>query len=132
MPVAAICGATAGLAAAGLLDDRAHTSNAREFLESTGYGGGERYRAEGAVTDGDLITASGTAPVDFAHEIFARLGLYEPATLAAWYKLYGQGDPAGYVELMASSGVTTPRSCWATWPSPCSASTVSSSAWPRS
>jgi len=103
VPVAAICGATGGLAAGGLLDHRPHTSNAREFLEFTGYRGGEHYRTEGAVCDGDLITASGTAPVDFAREIFARLGLYEPATLAAWYKLYGLGDPAGYAELMASA-----------------------------
>lgn len=32
VPVAAICGATAGLARAGLLDDRAHTSAAVEYL----------------------------------------------------------------------------------------------------
>src|SRR5262245_405916 len=31
VPVAAICGATFGLARAGLLDDRRHTSNAREY-----------------------------------------------------------------------------------------------------
>ena len=103
VPVAAICGATGGLAAGGLLDDRPHTSNAREFLEATGYGGAAHYRDAGAVRDGDLITASGTAPVDFAHEIFARLDLYEPATLAAWTKLYGDGDPAGYFELMAAA-----------------------------
>ena len=42
VPVAAICGATGGLAAGGLLDDRPHTSNAREFLEFTGYRGGQR------------------------------------------------------------------------------------------
>jgi putative intracellular protease/amidase len=32
-PVAAICGATAGLARAGLLDDRKHTSASAEYLE---------------------------------------------------------------------------------------------------
>ena len=32
VPVAAICGATAGLARAGLLDDRRHTSAAAEYL----------------------------------------------------------------------------------------------------
>jgi hypothetical protein len=31
------------------------------------------------------------------------LGVYEPATLASWYKLYGQRDPAGYFELMATT-----------------------------
>jgi putative intracellular protease/amidase len=103
VPVAAICGATAGLAAEGLLDDRRHTSNAAEFLATTGYGGAERYVDEPAVTDGDLITASATAPVEFAREVLARLDVYEPAVLAAWYKLYGLHDPAGYSELMAAT-----------------------------
>ena len=66
VPVAAICGATFGLAIEGLLDDRAHTSNAPEYLEYSGYRGGDRYVDEPAVVDGDLITASGVAPVHFA------------------------------------------------------------------
>lgn len=103
VPVAAICGATAGLAAAGVLDDRDHTSNAAEYLAYTGYAGGDRYRDEPAVTDGDLITASGVAPVEFAREVFRRLDLYEPAVLDAWYKLYGRRDPAGFHELMAAA-----------------------------
>jgi putative intracellular protease/amidase len=102
-PVAAICGATAGLAMHGLLDDRDHTSNAREFLAGTGYAGGERYRDEPAVTDGPLITASGVRPVEFAAAIFDMLGLYEPSTLASWQKLYGAHDAAGFYELMAIS-----------------------------
>ena len=57
------------------------------------------YVDEPAVTDGDLITGSGTAPVEFAREVFARLDLYEPHILAAWYKLYGLNDPAGFYEL---------------------------------
>lgn len=103
VPVAAICGATGGLAAAGLLDDRRHTSNALVFLEGLGYGGSRLYVDEPAVTDGDLVTASGIAPAAFAREIFARLDLYEPAVLDAWYKLYGLNDPAGYHELMAAA-----------------------------
>lgn len=102
VPVAAICGATAGLAAEGLLDDRDHTSNAPEVLAATGYGGADRYRDELAVTDGDLVTASGVAPAAFAREVLARLGLYEPNVLAAWYKLHGLNDPSGYEELMAA------------------------------
>jgi putative intracellular protease/amidase len=103
VPVAAICGATGGLAAEGLLDDRRHTSNAAEFLAATGYDGGDNYADAPAVTDGDLITASATAPVEFAREVLARLDVYEPAVLAAWYKLYGLHDPAGYFELMAAT-----------------------------
>jgi putative intracellular protease/amidase len=103
VPVAAICGATSGMAAAGLLDDRRHTSNAAEYLAYSGYAGGDRYCDAPAVTDGDLITASGVAPVEFAREVFRRLDLYEPAVLDAWYKLYGQRDPAGFYELMAAT-----------------------------
>ena len=103
VPVAAICGATGGLAAEGLLDDRPHTSNAAEFLEATGYGGRDHYRDEPAVTDGKLVTASATAPVEFAREVLALLDVYEPPVLAAWYKLYGLHDPAGYYELMAAT-----------------------------
>lgn len=102
VPVAAICGSTGGLALAGLLDDRAHTSNAAEFLTGIGYGGAHLYRDEPAVTDRDLITASATAPVEFAREIFARLEVFEPHVLDSWYKLYGRRDPAGFHELMSA------------------------------
>lgn len=104
VPVAAICGATAGLARAGLLDGRRHTSNLPEYLAATGYRGGPLYQADGAVTDGDLITASGIAPVDFAREIFRRLDLYPPAVLAAWHRLFKSGDPRHYAELIAAAG----------------------------
>ena len=102
VPVAAICGATFGLALEGLLDDRAHTSNAAEYLAYSGYVGGDRYVAEPVVVDGDLITASGVAPVHFAQAIFGRLGLYEPGVAASWFKLYADRDPAGFFELMSA------------------------------
>jgi putative intracellular protease/amidase len=105
VPVAAICGATVGLARAGLLDDRPHTSNALEMLQATGYAGEAHYRDVLALTDGDLITASAIAPVEFAREILARLGVYEPTVLGSWYKLYGMHDPAGYAELAAADAV---------------------------
>jgi len=101
VPVAAICGAVAGLAREGLLDDRAHTGAAAEFLASTGYAGGSLYREADAVTDQNLITAGPTEPVPFAREIFARLGVYSPAKLDAWFRLYAHGDPAAYYELAA-------------------------------
>jgi putative intracellular protease/amidase len=99
VPVAAICGATRGLAAGGLLDDRPHTSNAPEYLAATGYAGAVHYRDEPAVTDGDLITATSTRPVEFARAVFARLDLYEPEVLASWYKLFADNDPSGFYEL---------------------------------
>ncbi len=51
--------------------------------------------------DGDLVTASGTAPVDFARTIFERLELYAPHVLDAWYALYKHNDPAAFYTLAA-------------------------------
>ncbi|MEE2044369.1 DJ-1/PfpI family protein, partial [Nocardiopsis tropica] len=76
VPVAAICGATAGLAREGLLDYRDHTSAAPEYLLGTGYAGTGRYRSELTVSDGGLITAGPTAPLEFARAIFAALHLF--------------------------------------------------------
>lgn len=101
VPVAAICGATAGLAREGLLDDRAHTSAVSFYLDATGYKGGEHYRDADAVTDGDLITAGPTEPVALAREVFARLGVYEGEKLDAWYRLFHDSDPSAYEILEA-------------------------------
>ncbi|MGC0401689.1 putative intracellular protease/amidase [Streptomyces sp. SAI-126] len=99
VPVAAICGATAGLAREGLLDDREHTSAVSFYLAATGYGGGERYVDADAVTDGRLITAGPTEPVAFAREIFRLLGVYEGEVLDAWYRLFHYSDPQAYAVL---------------------------------
>jgi len=100
VPVAAICGATAGLARAGLLDDRRHTSNAREYIAATGYRGGELYQEDPAVTDGDVITAASMAPLEFAYHIYRRLDLYAPDVLEAWYGLFSTRKPEYFAELM--------------------------------
>lgn len=93
VPVAAICGATAGLARAGLLDGRRHTSNGADYLAAQpGYHGQAHYVAEPAVLAGDLITASGTAPVHFARRIFERLDVYAPPVLDAWFALHAAQD----------------------------------------
>ncbi|MEU9947590.1 MULTISPECIES: type 1 glutamine amidotransferase family protein [unclassified Streptomyces] len=96
VPVAAICGATAGLAREGLLDERAHTSAVSFYLAATGYAGGAHYTEADAVTDGDLITAGPTEPVAFAREVFARLGVYDEKKLDAWYRLFHDSDPSAY------------------------------------
>ena len=100
VPVAAICGATAGLARAGLLDQRRHTSAAPEYLAATGYAGGDRYVDERAVVDGDLITAGPQSPVQFARATLSRLGLASAETLEAYETVFHRGDPSGYRVLM--------------------------------
>ena len=100
VPVAAICGATAGLALAGILDDKRHTSNAPEYLQALGYQGAAGYQNQPAVTDGNIITASAMAPIDFAYQIFKKLDVYTADMLEAWYGLYTTGNPAHYARLL--------------------------------
>ncbi|OXS33973.1 DJ-1/PfpI family protein [Streptomyces sp. XY006] len=99
VPVAAICGATAGLAREGLLDDRAHTSAVSFYLAATGYAGGARYVETDAVTDAGLVTAGPTEPVAFAREILRLLGVYEGEVLDAWYRLFHDSDASAYAVL---------------------------------
>ncbi|MFT3857587.1 MAG: type 1 glutamine amidotransferase family protein [Aquabacterium sp.] len=107
VPVAAICGATAGLARAGLLDDRRHTSNALAYLKGVPeYAGSDRYEDQPAFTDGGLITAGGMAPLEFAREIFRTLQIYDEEVLDAWYTLYKRGDPAAFARMQAAGAVT--------------------------
>jgi len=98
--VAAICGATAGMARGGLLDSRRHTSNAREYLAATNYNGGTLYEEAPSVTDNHLITASAMAPVDFACHIFRALDVYAPPILEAWYGLFKTGRAEYFGALM--------------------------------
>jgi putative intracellular protease/amidase len=100
VPVAAICGATAGLARAGLLDGRKHTSAAAEYLAATGYAGGDHYVDERAVVDGDLVTAGPQSPVQFARATMGRLGLASTKTLEAYEGVFHRADPAAYPALM--------------------------------
>ncbi len=104
IPVAAICGATFGLAAHGFLNNRQHTSNDRDYLKAIcpAYVGESFYLHQPAVFDGDLITASGVAPLDFAYTILDKLEVFLPATLEAWYKLYQTHEARYFFALMAS------------------------------
>src|SRR5262245_8572826 len=103
VPVAAICGATAGLARAGLLDHRKHTSAAREYLAATGYGGGDHYGDERAVLDGNLITAGPQSPVQFASATLARLGLFDERTREAYEGVFHRADPSAFPALMRAT-----------------------------
>jgi putative intracellular protease/amidase len=100
VPVAAICGATAGLARAGLLDKRRHTSAAAGYLMATGYAGGDYYVNERAVVDGDLITAGPQSPVQFACATLGRLGLASDRTLEAYEGVFHRADTTAYPVLM--------------------------------
>ena len=105
VPVAAICGGTFGLARAGLLDDRRHTSNDPSYLAQTGYGGAGLYVDAPAVEDRGVITASAMAPLEFARLVLARLEVFPPEALDAWYDLFKTRDPACYFAFLRALGI---------------------------
>ena len=92
VPIAAICGATLALARAGLLDDRAHTSNDPAYLErATTYRGAGRYVDTLAVRDRGIITASGLGATEFAREVFEELGVFSAEDRRLWYHVFKHG-----------------------------------------
>jgi putative intracellular protease/amidase len=102
--VCAICGATAALAGAGLLDNRPHTSNGAGFLEwaSPSYKGQSFYVDEPSVADSNLITAASTGALLWAKQIIERLGVFGANTLESWYHYFSTGAPEHFFALMQS------------------------------
>lgn len=102
--VGAICGATFGLAQAGLLNSRGHTSNDLAYLKMVcpSYTGEAYYKMESAVTDGTLITASGVAPLEFTVHLLKALDVWSSATVDSWYQLNKTHEGKYFYELMSS------------------------------
>lgn len=91
IPVTAIGGATVFLADLGVLNRIPHTSNDVLYLEALcpTYTGRSLYQTEPAVLTEALITASGSAPIDFAREVFTCLDILKEEAVASWF---------GYIE----------------------------------
>lgn len=102
--VAAICGATFPLAKMGVLDNRYHTSNNLEYLKMIcpTYKGESKYLNEPAVTDGNLITATGVAPLEFTYEVLKKMDFMKADTLEAWYGLFKTQEAKYFYSLMES------------------------------
>ncbi|NTU25528.1 glutamine amidotransferase [Bacillus tequilensis] len=100
--VAAICGATLGLANDGILDSRKHTSNDLEYLKMVcpAYKGEKLYKKGPSISDENLVTASGIAPLEFAMEVLKKLDVFASDTLHSWYKLNKTHKPEYFFELM--------------------------------
>ncbi|UPA32100.1 glutamine amidotransferase [Terrisporobacter glycolicus] len=100
--VAAICGATLGLAKTGLLDSSYHTSNDLEYLKMIvpNYSGEKHYKGEVAVNDKNLVTASGIAPLEFTVEVLRLLDVFKPVVLNLWLNLYKTHESKYFFELM--------------------------------
>lgn len=102
--IAAICGATEGLANMGYLDSRTHTSNSLEYLKMVcpNYKGENYYEMKPVVTGDNLVTASGVAPLEFAMEVLKKLDVFTPDTLHSWYNLNKTHQPEYFFQLMNS------------------------------
>ncbi|WP_340023429.1 type 1 glutamine amidotransferase family protein [Paenibacillus sp. FSL K6-1096] len=102
--VAAICGAVEALADKGCLDSVPHTSNNLDYLKMVcpNYKGEAYHAAESAIAGGHLVTASGTAPLEFAREVLKALEVCTPDTLEAWYGLNKMQEAGYFFQLMSS------------------------------
>jgi putative intracellular protease/amidase len=88
--IAAICGATLEIARAGLMRDLSHTSNSKGYLKAMipDYRDDEFYVDTLAVTDKNLITASGLGKVEFACEIVRLLNIYTNDETLELYEMF--------------------------------------------
>ncbi|PKI04763.1 glutamine amidotransferase [Staphylococcus xylosus] len=102
--VAAICGAVDALASSGYLDARKHTSNNLEYTKMIcpNYKGEKYFEMRSAVSDENLITASGIAPLEFAREVLKKVNVFESDTLEYWYKLNKMHKTEYFHQLMES------------------------------
>ncbi|MGG5369100.1 DJ-1/PfpI family protein [Enterococcus sp. AZ196] len=75
MPVAAICGAVDYLAKHGFLEEYKHTGNARAVLQAfPNYRTPENFYERQAVSDRNLVTANGTAALEFTEFALQLIG----------------------------------------------------------
>lgn len=92
--VGAICGATEFLGMQGFLNEVRHTSNMLDSLKAAAgdrYTGESRYVHEQAVSDGGIVTANGSAHMEFAREVLAALEAMPQEKIDRWYDFYKLG-----------------------------------------
>ncbi len=89
-----ICDASAFLGTVGVLNDVLHTSNDLNDLKQwagQAYTGEAKYIARQAVCDKNVITANGTAPMEFAKEILLALHVASEEKILDWYYFHKLG-----------------------------------------
>lgn len=92
--VGAICNGASFMAKCGLLNAVKHTGNGLEQLKLWG---GDNYTNPGgyihaqAVSDKNIVTANGSAPLEFAKELLLLLKNDTPERIEMYYQFYKQG-----------------------------------------
>ncbi|CAM4427758.1 glutamine amidotransferase [Paenibacillus alkaliterrae] len=101
--IAAICDATTFLGRHGFLEEHKHTGNMLVNLKhgAPDYRGDILYVDAQAVADGPLITANGSAAVEFAKLILEKLGVYQGEALEQWYDVFKKGYLQDFTEIRA-------------------------------
>lgn len=92
--VAGICNASVFLGKHGFLNHIKHTSNTLEYLKNMAgekYTGDAHYIEKQAVCDGNIVTANGTAQLEFCREILYALNADEPGIIEESYSFYKNG-----------------------------------------
>ena len=92
--VGAICNAASFMAKCGFLNAVRHTGNGLEQLKSWGgenYTNPEGYVHSQAVSDGNIVTANGSAALEFAKELLLLLGNDTPERIEMYYQFHKQG-----------------------------------------
>ncbi len=89
-----ICDASAFLGTVGVLNDVYHTSNDLHDLKQWAgsiYTGETKYISKQAVSDKNIITANGTAPLEYAKEILFALNVASEEKIMDWYNFHKLG-----------------------------------------
>ena len=100
-----ICDASAFLGTAGVFNEVRHTGNELADLKQWAgalYTGEERYMRQQAVSDRNIITANGTAALEFAREVLLALKAAPEDKIMEWYNFH----KLGYYEAPMPKGAT--------------------------
>ncbi|MCP2035446.1 putative intracellular protease/amidase [Planomicrobium sp. HSC-17F08] len=95
----AICGATEFLGMNGVLNNIQHTGNRLDELQEAAgenYTNASRYVEQQAVRDGNIITANGSAFLEFGKEVMTLLESAPQEEIDEWYDFF----KSGYYEFM--------------------------------
>lgn len=92
-PIAAICDATTFLAEHGYLDNIPHTGNSLDYLKeyAPNYKGHTNFIEKQTVSSDDIITANGTAALEFTREILKKLKVMPVEKVDGWYTFFKNG-----------------------------------------
>lgn len=89
-----ICDASVFLGTVGVLNDVSHTSNDLQDLKQwagSHYDGEGKYCLKQAVSDKNIVTANGTAALEFAKEVMLILNVAPESKIIEWYNFHKLG-----------------------------------------